>query len=418
MFAKVANPTAAFAPGSAELQVQLRRAERSKKIWALVLIAPLFLFLAVTFVVPIARTLFLSVENPELQDMMPDLAAALQAWDGDGMPPDSLVRTFAADVLTAHENRTLARVGKRLNFSISGFRSLLLKTARRMPPQDSPDLLAELTALDKRWGERRYWTALKQAATPYTVEYLLAAVDHQFNPDGEIVEKPPERSIYLTVLARTAWISFVVVTICLFLGYPIAYLLATIPTKYSNLLLLLLLLPFWTSLLVRTTAWLVLLQNQGVVNDLAIWIGLWDEPVQLIRNRLGVYIALVHIMLPFMVLPLFSVMKGISPTHMKAAASLGATPITAFLKVYLPQTLPGAGAGILLVFILTLGFYITPALVGGPSDQMLSQFIAFNASTAVNWGMAGALSLLLMVGVAIFFSIYSRLVGVRDLRLG
>jgi len=137
----------------------------------------------------------------------------------------------------------------------------------------------------------------------------------------------------------------------------------------------------------------------------------------LVRNRIGVYIAMVHILLPLMVLPMYSVMKGIDPYHLKAAASLGARPIRSFLKVYLPQTIPGAGAGVLLVFILSLGYYITPALVGGPTDQMLSYFIYFHANNTVNWGLAAALSVVLMVCVLVFFSIYQRLVGVGNMRM-
>ena len=366
------------------LRVQLRRAERARKRNAILLIAPLLLFLLITFLIPIAQVLFRSIENPEVVETMPNLATAIDSWDGRELPPPAIVAAFAADLAAARDNKTVTRAAKRLNYSIPGYRSLLIKTARRLPPPDTPD--------------------------------LLAAADLTYDTDGAVVEKPDHSAIYMTVLARTLWIAVAVTVLCLLLGYPIAYLLATLPTKYSNLLLLLLLLPFWTSLLVRTTAWVVLLQNQGVVNDLGIWLGLWNEPLQLVRNRTGVYIAMVHIMLPFMVLPLFSVMKGISPYHLKAAASLGASPLRAFLKVYAPQTLPGIGAGTLLVFIMTLGFYITPALVGGPKDQMLSYFIAFNAGTTVNWGMAAALSLMLMV--CVFFAVYSRLIGVNNLRLG
>ena len=382
------------------------------------LIAPLFLFLLVTFLIPIAQVLLRSVENPEIVEILPNLAAAMETWDGRDMPPPSVVKAFAEDLLAARENRTVTRAAKRLNYSIPGYRSLLIKTARHLPAPDSPQLLDKLAEIDKRWAERRYWTALKRASSAHTLEYLLAALDLEYDIDDAVVQRPEHSSVYLTVLARTLWIAVAVTALCLLLGYPIAYLLATLPTKYSNLLLLLLLLPFWTSLLVRTTAWVVLLQNQGVVNDLGTWLGVWTEPLQLVRNRAGVYIAMVHIMLPFMVLPLFSVMKGISPYHLKAAASLGARPVRAFLKVYAPQTLPGIGAGTLLVFIMTLGFYITPALVGGPQDQMLSYFIAFNASTTVNWGMAAALSLLLMLCVGIFFAVYSRLIGINNLRLG
>jgi putative spermidine/putrescine transport system permease protein len=200
------------------------------------------------------------------------------------------------------------------------------------------------------------------------------------------------------------------------LGYPVAFLLATAPTKYGNLLMLLLLLPFWTSLLVRTTAWLVLLQNEGLVNHFLIWVGVFDAPQQLIRNRLGLYVAMTHILLPFMILPLFSVMKGIPPVLMRAAYSLGSGPVRAFFRIYLPQTLPGLGAGALLVFIMSLGYYITPALVGGPGDQMLSYFIAENASATLNWGMAAALSLALLACVAVALVIFTR-IGSQVLRL-
>ncbi|MCR9121017.1 MAG: ABC transporter permease [Phyllobacteriaceae bacterium] len=404
--------------GRVALADQLRRAERSRKIRAFGLTVPLILFLLITFAIPIAQVLFQGVKNGEMTQIMPGLTEELETWDGQGMPPERVVESFVRDVAAASENQTLARVAKRLNFSISGYRSLLLKTARRLPSPDQSDLLQALVEIDTRWSERRYWTAMKQASPRFTLEYLLTTVDRQFDADGEIVRKPPETSLYLTVLMRTLWISMSVTLICVIIGYPMAYLLATLPAKYSNILLLLLLLPFWTSLLVRTTAWLVLLQNQGVVNDAGIWLGLWEEPLQLIRNRLGVYIAMVHILLPFMVLPIYSVMKGISPFHLKAAASLGARPVRSFLKVYAPQTIAGVGAGSLLVFIITLGFYITPALVGGPGDQMLSYFIAFSANSTVNWGLAAALSLMLMLCVGVFFAFYSRLVGVRSLGTG
>ena len=164
--------------------------------------------------------------------------------------------------------------------------------------------------------------------------------------------------------------------------------------------MILVLLPFWTSLLVRTCAWIVLLQSKGVVNDSLLWLGIIDEPLPLIYNRFGVCVAMTHILLPFMILPLYSVMKAISPAYMRAAASLGAPPLTAFLRVYLPQTLPGIGAGCLLVFILALGYYITPALVGGAADQMISYFIALYTTETVNWGMASALGAMLLAGHA------------------
>ena len=399
------------------LKVKLHRAERMRKFKALGLIAPLFVFLMASFIFPILAMLFISIENPRMGEVMPNTSAQLQLWDGNGFPDEAVLQAFSEELRAAKKAKTHGRLAQRLNYEISGFRSLIMRTARKMPPPDTPNLLEELIEIDKRWGEERYWQAMKKAAPPYTVFYLLSALDLEIDVFGDISAAPEQTAIYMTLLKRTVWMSVVVTVLCLLMAYPIAYLLATLPTKQSNLLLILLLLPFWTSLLVRTTAWVVLLQGEGLVNDLGIVLGLWSEPLELIRNRLGTYIAMIHILLPLMVLPIFAVMKGISPSHMRAAASLGANPLRSFIIVYLPQTVPGIGAGVLLVFILSLGYYITPALVGGPKDQMLSFFIAFYTNQTVNWGMAASLSLLLLAVVMVFFAFYNRLVGIDKLRV-
>jgi putative spermidine/putrescine transport system permease protein len=391
-----------------------------RQIKALGLVAPLFLFLLVTFIVPILAMLLLSVGNPEVPEIMPRTASAIQEWDGEGTPGAAVVQALVEDLREAYAAKTHGKVAKRLNYDVSGFRSLVIKTARELTEIESaaPADIPTLVAIDPRWAEHDYWAAIKKAAAPYTAFYLLAALDRKRDVQGNILSAPPEESIYVDVLQRTFWISFVVTIVCFALGYPLAYLLATLPTRTSNLLMILVLLPFWTSLLVRTTAWTILLQEHGVVNDTARFIGLWSEPIQLVHNRIGVYIAMVHILLPFMVLPLYSVMKTISPTHMRAAASLGAPPALAFWRVYVPQSMPGIAAGCLLVFILALGYYITPALVGGPRDQMLSYFIALFTNQTINWGMAAALSVILLVLVLVLFSVYHRLIGVDRMKLG
>ena len=417
-----------FTVDGVPLKVKLRQAERWAKIRAIGLIAPLFLFLMVSFVVPIFAMLWRSVENPEVGLVLPRTAALMQTWDGQGFPPNETLAVLVEEFTKAVDAKTIGKAAKRLNYHVAGYRSLTMKTANRLRRAAKtegldalladPKLIERFKALDARWGERKFWAVLKQASPPHTAFYLLQSVDRDFDVDENIVKVGEHRRIHVDILWRTVFISINVTVLCLLLGYPIAYLLAVLPTRQSNLLILLLLLPFWTSLLVRTTAWLVLLQNEGLVNDLAITLGVWEDPVQLVRNRMGVYIAMVHILLPFMVLPMFSVMKGIDPYHMRAAASLGANPLRAFLKVYFPQTIPGVGAGVLLVFILSLGYYITPALVGGPRDQMLSYFIAFHANNTVNWGLAAALSLVLMVCVVVFFAMYQRLVGVGNVKMG
>ena len=220
-------------------------------------------------------------------------------------------------------------------------------------------------------------------------------------------------ALRLSLVTSAAATALVVV-----LGLPVAYLLATLPPRLGNPLMILVLLPFWTSLLVRTTAWVVLLQNQGIVNEVLIWLGIVQAPVQLIYNRIGVYVAMTHVLLPFMILPLYSVMRGISPNYVRAAKSLGAPPTTAFLRIYVPQCLPGIGAGCLLVFILALGYYITPALVGGAGDQMIAYFIAFYTTSTINWGLASALGAVLLAATLMLCALYNRLVGTDRLRLG
>jgi putative spermidine/putrescine transport system permease protein len=293
-----------------------------------------------------------------------------------------------------------------------------MSTARKLPDEPDGTWRDRLIGLDPAWGETATWAAIQRAAAPLTPLYLLAAVDRQFDAAGQIVRAPPEQAIYVSIFLRTFWIGFVVTALCLLLGYPLAYKLATLPIRVSNLLLILVLLPFWTSLLVRTAAWVVLLQREGPINDALQALRLTEQPLQLVYNRFGVYVAMTHILLPFMVLPLYSVMRGIPPQYMRAAASLGAKPLRAFVRVYLPQTVPGIGAGCLLVFILAIGYYITPALVGGVNDQMVSYFVAFYTNQTVNWGMASALGAVLLIATLLLFALYARLVGIDRLKLG
>ena len=401
------------------LRTKLRRAERMRKVWALALVAPLFAFLIAAFIVPIFSLLVLSVEDPEVGDALPQTAAAFRDWDGEGLPPPQAMMTFARE-LSETDRGGFGRVSKRLNYDISGFKSMLKKTARNaesLVGLSAADIHAGFVEIDRDWGDPAYWRAVKRASVRYSDYYMLWAVDLKRDDEGRIVDVEEGRAIYFEVLIRTIEISFAVTFLCFALGLPIAYLLANLPTRTGNLLLILVLLPFWTSLLVRTTSWLVLLQNEGLVNDAAIWLGLWGDPQELVRNRLGVYVGMVHILLPFMVLPMYSVMKTIDRWHMRAAASLGAPGWKAFLRVYLPQSLPGIGAGVLLVFILSLGYYITPALLGGPDDQMISYWIAENMGAGANWGLGAALSVVLLALTLAMFLIYNRFVGIDRLKV-
>ncbi|WP_051082540.1 ABC transporter permease [Uliginosibacterium gangwonense] len=399
---------------SASLKDQLRRAERMKKLRYGALILPLALFLLLTFVWPIAALLKRSVDNPEIVGAFPVTSSLLHNWNGKALPDEATFVAFADELGKTKGTPPLAAAAKRLNMEQPGFRSVMMHSARAMPPETGTSPKDALIAADSRWGEIATWQFLARNASPYTARYLLASVDRKYDEQGNIVAADEDEAIYVDVLVRTFEMSFVVTVCCLLLGFPLAYMMASQPPKIANVIMIFVLLPFWTSILVRVAAWIVLLQSQGLVNQALMAMGIIHEPLQLVFNRVGVYIAMVHILLPFMILPLYSVMKGISPTYVRAAQSLGCPPLRSFWKVYFPQALPGVGAGGLLVFILCMGYYITPALLGSPKEQMASYFVAFYTNQTINWGMAAALSAILFVATLVLYMVYSKLVGSPD----
>ncbi len=403
---------------SPTLKKRLAHAEQINRWKAQALIAPLVIFLLLVFLVPIAALLYKSVGNPEVVDGLPRTVVAVAGWDGKGLPAEPVYKSLSEDLAEARKNQVLGDLSKRLNMELAGYRSLLMKTAKGLPFKAVPESYKDaMEALDERWGDPAYWQAIKRNTSSVTPFYLLAAVDHRIDDLGEIAPATPDQSIYLDIFARTFWMGLVITCICLVLAYPLAYLLANLPARQSNLLMILVLLPFWTSVLVRVAAWIVLLQSGGLINSALISMGLIDKPLELVFNRTGVYISMVHILLPFMILPIYSVMKGISPTYMRAAISLGCHPFASFWRVYFPQTYAGVGAGCLLVFIIAIGYYITPALLGSPNDQMVSYFVAFYTNTSINWGMATALGGLLLLATVVLYLIYNWLVGASRLRL-
>ena len=400
------------------LKQKLARAERINRLKAQGLILPLLVFLFVVFLLPIGVLLYKSVENPEVVGSLPRTVEAISTWDGRGLPDEPVYRALALDLADARKNQTIGDLSKRLNMELAGYRSLLAKTGRALPFKQEPASFKDaLENLDERWGDPAYWQVIRRNDSGVTSYFLLASLDHRIDDLGELASATPDQAIYLDIFARTFWMGLVITAICLLLAYPLAYLLANLPSRQSNLLMILVLLPFWTSILVRVAAWIVLLQSGGLINSALIGLGVIDKPLELVFNRTGVYIAMVHIMLPFMILPIYSVMKGISPTYMRAAISLGCHPFASFWRVYFPQTLAGVGAGCLLVFILAIGYYITPALLGSPADQMVSYFVAFYTNTSINSGMATALGGLLLLATLVLYVVYSWLVGASRLRL-
>ncbi|NNF23303.1 MAG: ABC transporter permease [Rhodobacteraceae bacterium] len=499
------------------LKRSLNRALRAQKIRALALIAPLLLFVLITFIAPIADMLFRSVENQIVRETLPETVQRLGDWDADsGEPPSEAVFTaLYADIFLAAERKLHTRLGSRLNYEETGASSLFRKTGRRVDRFDTDIYTDQITDLDPAWEAGATWAALFEArearsALPFTARswerwtdfvineeeddpleedvpdflytalyseladgagagldprvdqvidalpgfetvsvreqfldadedwggadiwrtiqtyspaytsgYFLNAVDMEKGTDGPQF-RPENEQIYLTLFKRTMFMSMVITFSCILLGYPVAWILANLPARTANLLMILVLLPFWTSLLVRTSAWKVMLQQQGVINDTLVWLGLVDDGSRLvmINNQFGTIVAMTHILLPFMILPLYSVMQTIPPTYLRAAKSLGATNWTAFWRVYFPQSVPGIGAGSILVFILSIGYYITPEIVGGTTGTFISNRIAYHISSSLNWGLAAALGTILLAVVLVLYWLYDQIVGIDNVKLG
>ena len=535
------------------LKRSLQRALRAQKLRALALIAPLLIFILVTFIAPIADMLFRSVENQIVSEVLPRTVVALEDWDPESgeAPGEELFRELTLDLEIAAEEKTHTRVGIRLNYQKTGISSLFRKSGRRVDDigevyadqfieldeaweepatwvammaapgwieaqadwavraeaagrdfeepepafalrsgvsealprtaetyaafarivqvedEDSPTeeepwmqvymaLHEDLTAnpdaagafsgqtatllqaaaaaapqfedesaraafidIDEDWADPDIWRVIQTYSSEYTSGYFLNSVDLELGPDG-IQKVDEDLAIYQLLFNRTLFMSLVIMGSCILLGYPIAFLLSNLPLRTSNLLMILVLLPFWTSLLVRTSSWKVLLQQQGVINDILVWMGFVADDARLvmINNQFGTIVAMTHILLPFMILPLYSVMKTIPPSYMRAARSLGATNWTAFWRVYFPQSVPGIGAGCILVFILAIGYYITPELVGGTDGTFISNRIAYHISRSGNWGLGAALGSILLVVVLLLYWIYDKIVGIDNVSLG
>jgi putative spermidine/putrescine transport system permease protein len=394
------------------LQRSLMRAARARELRSLALALPLLLFLLLTLIVPIVALLERAVENPEVAHALPRTVVLLAQWDGKGTPGPEAYAALVADLSALRDSADAGALARRLNNDTPGARSLVMDTFRALPlggaGSTTADTRARLLALDARWGQTRFWQAIAKNGSRWTPDYLLASVDLQRSASGEVERVPQDQRAFVRILVRTFQISATVTLCCLMLGYPLAYWLSNLPARRANLLMIVVLVPFWTSILVRIAAWIVLLQSQGLVNHALMGLRLIDHPLALLFNRVGVVISMTHILLPFMILSLYSVMKGVPRTYLRAAISLGSSPLAAFFRVYVPQTYPGIGAGGLLVFILALGYYVTPALLGGPNDQMLSYYIAQYTNVDVNWGMACALGALLLVATLALYAVYRR----------
>ena len=401
------------------LKVSLKRAERINKIRALVLVLPLTLFIIITFVIPILSMLLRSVDDRQINTVFPKTFKIYEQWDQKELPTEEMYATLFNEVMTA-DKRQIGKASTRMNYSQSGWKSLIKKSKRKFKKIKEGPYKEKMIAIDKRWAKMEFWQAMGQMVNPYTAGYYLNAVDLKYDSNRKIVQQPKKRRIYNHTWIKTFKVSILVTLFCLILGYPIAHLLATLPLKYSNLLMIFVLLPFWTSLLVRTVSWIIILMKKGVFNSILVWAGIIadENRMQLIYNETGTLIAMTQILLPFMVLPLYSVMKTIPPSYMRAALNLGAQPMHAFYRIYMPQTVPGISAGGLLVFVLAIGYFITPELVGGSDGLLIGHFIAFHLKTTLNWGLCAALGAILLAVMLVLYWVYNKVVGIENIKLG
>ena len=401
------------------LKAALATAQARARRRAFLLVVPLLAFVLLSFLIPIGYMLKRSVEH----DGFSRSAPSLSAWFAEnpdvsaGDVPEAAYAALVQDLALMQVDRTTGLAGTRINYTVPGTISLF-KGGARAAATLTPPYKEALLALDPMWAAPRLWMAMQSAASPYTTEFYHVAADRKLTDDGWVRGGDKER-IYLYLFFKTFLVSAIITALCLLLAFPVAHLLAVLPMAKSSLLMILVLLPFWTSLLVRTSAWIALLQEQGVVNDMLVGLGLIgdDQRLTMMYNLTGTIVAMTHVLLPFMILPLYSVMRTIPPSYARAARSLGATSWTTFRRIYLPQTLPGIAAGSLLVFILAVGYYITPALVGGADGQLISNLISFHMSKS-NWSLAAAIAAMLLAAILLLYWVYDRLIGIDRLKLG
>ncbi len=406
------------------LKVALEKSLFQKKLNSFLLVTPLLLFIVVTFIFPIGDMLFRSVENQIVSETLPKTVNSLNSWDESKnvLPSENTFKAFALDLSKSIQLKTHTRLGSRLNYEMTGIASAFRKSGRKIKKWDlsnETNFKEKLIKIDKKWGNIEFWKLLKLYSPKYTNGYFLNSIDLKKTSEG-FSRKSEDERIYILLFKRTIFMSITITILCFLLGYPIAYFISNLPIRKANLFLIMVLLPFWTSLLVRTSAWKVLLQQEGVINDILVSIGFVDnlERFQMINNQFGTIVAMTHILLPFMILPLYSVMKTIPKDYVRAAKSLGANNFISFWRIYFPQSIPGIGAGSILVFILAIGYYITPEIVGGTSGTFISNRIAYHISSSLNWGLAAALATILLIAVLFLYYAYDKIVGIDNVKLG
>jgi putative spermidine/putrescine transport system permease protein len=400
------------------LKESLQKSLKQARLRAILLVAPPLLFLVFLFIIPIGNMLTRSVDDKLINQVLPNTFEAFEAWDKVSEPDESMFEAFYTD-LKAAEKTEIGKSSVRMNYAKPGWRSLIKRTARKIKKMEPPYKEA-FVKIDDRWLEADYWLSLGIMKDKRTLGYYWNAVDRTYDFNKNVIHVEEERKVYNLLWWRTIQVSIIVTLACLLLAYPVSYLLATLPMRISNLLMICVLMPFWTSLLVRIVAWMIMLQQNGVVNDTLVATGILadDNRLEMMYNFNGTIIVMTQILLPFMILPIFSVMKTIPPSYMKAAQNLGATPTLAFIRVYMPQTIPGIGAGCILVFIVAIGYYITPELVGGKDGRLIGNMVAFHMQRSLNWGLAAAMGTILLIVILILYWVYDKIIGIDNMKMG
>lgn len=402
------------------LKTALQRSLRAEKLRALGLVSIPAAFLVILFIWPLVTLFSKSVDDRLVNNVLPRTMEIYEQWDGADLPGEAHFEAMFLDLVEA-DRLQLGKVSTRMNYDKSGWKSLIKKSGRKLRKMEAvAPFKDKMLEADARWGDIKFWHSLASMKDKLTAGYYWNAIDRRYDAEKNVIQQPENRRVYVMFWQRTLIVSLIVTLSCLVLAYPVAYLLATLPLRKSNILMIMVLMPFWTSLLVRIVAWMIMLQQQGVLNDSLVALGVIadDNRLPLMYNFNGTLIVMTQVLLPFMILPLYSVMKGIPPYYMKAAQNLGATPTRAFIRIYMPQTIPGIGAGVILVFIVAIGYYITPELVGGKDGQMIGNQIAYHLKNSLNWGLASAMGVLLLTGILILYWVYDKIIGIDNMRLG
>jgi putative spermidine/putrescine transport system permease protein len=400
------------------LKDSLQKSLRRSRFRALMLVLPPLLFLIFLFVIPIGNMLTRSVDDKLINQVLPNTFEAFEAWDKVSEPSEAMFKAVYLDLKAAAKTE-IGKSSVRMNYAKPGWRSLIKRTARKIKKMEPPYKEAFLKA-DDRWLDQDFWLSLGIMKDKVTFGYYWNAIDRTYDFDKNVIDVEEERKVYNLLWWRTIMVSIIVTIACLILAYPVAYLLATLPMRISNLLMICVLMPFWTSLLVRIVAWMIMLQQNGVVNDTLVAAGILndDNRLEMMYNFNGTIIVMTQILLPFMILPIYSVMKTIPPSFMKAAQNLGATPTMAFIRVYMPQTIPGIGAGCILVFIVAIGYYITPELVGGKDGRLIGNMVAYHMQRSLNWGLAAAMGTILLGVILLLYWVYDKIIGIDNMKMG